>query len=148
LRMNTGLSLGNTRSSVTSLKGSPTIGSSAGLVLWLTSAKEWRRLQWSVDGEVCTHTSLGHGFKSYSNVMSIFYSLYLCSRVIRSTSVWYAGSIPGGFVIFYWLKPSGRNVALVSTHPLTDMSTRNLLWGVKAAGAKGWQHCHFHVPIV
>jgi hypothetical protein len=37
LRMNTGLSLGNTRSRITSLKGSPTIGSSAGLVLWLTS---------------------------------------------------------------------------------------------------------------
>jgi len=39
-KMNTGLSLGNTKSRVTSLKGSPTIGSSAGLVLWLTSATQ------------------------------------------------------------------------------------------------------------
>ena len=29
----------------------------------------------------------------------------------------------------------GRTVALASTQPLTEMSTRDLLWGVKAAGA-------------
>jgi hypothetical protein len=30
--------------------------------------------------------------------------------------------------------PSGRNMALGPTHPLTEMSTRNISWGVKAAG--------------
>ena len=35
------------------------------------------------------------------------------------------GSIPGDFIgILHWLNPS----------PLTDMSTRNISWGVKAAG--------------
>jgi hypothetical protein len=29
----------------------------------------------------------------------------------------------------------GRTMALVSTHHLTEMSTRNISWGVKAAGA-------------
>ena len=31
---------------------------------------------------------------------------------------------------------------------LTQMSTRNISCGVKAAGAWGWQPYHFHVPIV
>ena len=30
---------------------------------------------------------------------------------------------------------SGRTMALGSTRPLTEMSTRNISWGVKAAGA-------------
>jgi len=34
------------------------------------------------------------------------------------------------------------------TQPLTEMSTRNISWGVKAAGAWGWQSYHLHVPIV
>ena len=31
--------------------------------------------------------------------------------------------------------PSGRTVALRSTQPLTKMSTSNVSWGVKVAGA-------------
>jgi len=35
------------------------------------------------------------------------------------------------------------------TQPLTEMSTRNISWRVKAASAEGWQPYHFHdVPIV
>ena len=44
-----------------------------------------------------------------------------------------AGLIPDGF--FYCHNPSGRTMSLGSTQPLTDMSTRNISWGVKAAGA-------------
>jgi hypothetical protein len=41
-----------------------------------------------------------------------------------------AGSIPDGVTgIFQWLNPSGRFVALGSTQPLTEMSTRNPSWG-------------------
>jgi hypothetical protein len=36
---------------------------------------------------------------------------------------------------FFIDNPSGRTMALGSTQPLTEMSTRNLSWGVKAAGA-------------
>jgi hypothetical protein len=47
-----------------------------------------------------------------------------------------AGSIPDGVIgIFYWHNPFGRTVTLGSTQPLTEMSTRNISWGVKAAGA-------------
>jgi len=39
-------------------------------------------------------------------------------------------------------------MALGSTQPLTEMSTRNISWGAKAAGAYGRQPYHLHVPIV
>jgi hypothetical protein len=37
--------------------------------------------------------------------------------------------------IFHWHNPSDRNVALGSTQLLTEMSTRNISWRAKAAGA-------------
>jgi len=41
-----------------------------------------------------------------------------------------AGSIPDGvIVIFHWHNPSGRTMALGSTQPLTEMSTRCISWG-------------------
>jgi hypothetical protein len=47
-----------------------------------------------------------------------------------------AGSIPDGVNgIFHWHNRFGRTMALGSTQPLTEMSTRNLSWGVKAACA-------------
>jgi hypothetical protein len=45
------------------------------------------------------------------------------------TSQKVAGSIPDGVTgIFQWLNPSGRIVALGSTQPLAEMSTRNPSW--------------------
>jgi hypothetical protein len=41
-----------------------------------------------------------------------------------------AGLIPDD--IFYSHNPFGRTVALGSTQPLTELSTRNISWGVKA----------------
>ena len=47
-----------------------------------------------------------------------------------------AGSIPDSVtVIFHWHNPTGRIMALGLTQPLTEMSTRNIYWGVKAVGA-------------
>jgi hypothetical protein len=67
-----------------------------------------------------------------------------------ATSQKVAGSIPDYVIgIFHWHNPSGRTVALRSTQPLTEMNTRPVLpWGVKAAGAYGWQAYHLHVPTV
>jgi hypothetical protein len=39
-------------------------------------------------------------------------------------------------------------MALDLTQPLTEMSTRNISWGVKAAGAYGWQPYRVHMQIV
>ena len=45
------------------------------------------------------------------------------------------GSISDSVIrIFHWYNPSGRTMSLGSTQPLTEMSTRNISWGVKAAG--------------
>jgi len=39
-------------------------------------------------------------------------------------------SIPNGVTgIFHWYNPSGRNMALGLTQPLTEMRTRNISWG-------------------
>jgi hypothetical protein len=45
--------------------------------------------------------------------------------------------------IFHWHNPFGRTMALGSTQPLREMSTRNISWGVKAAGAYGRQPTTF-----
>jgi len=59
------------------------------------------------------------------------------------------GSIPDGVTgISQRHTPSGSTLTLGLTQPLTEMSTRNISWGVKAAGAYGWQPYHLHVPIV
>jgi hypothetical protein len=66
-----------------------------------------------------------------------------------ATSLNVAGSIPDVVIgIFHWHNPSGRAMALGLTQPLAEMNTRNISWGVKAAGAWSWQPCHRHVPIV
>ena len=39
-------------------------------------------------------------------------------------------------------------LTLTMTQPLTEMSTRNIFWGIKAAKAQGWQPYHLHVPNV
>ena len=45
-------------------------------------------------------------------------------------------SIPDVIIgIFQWHNPSGRTMALGSIQSLTEMSTRNIFWGVKAADA-------------
>jgi len=41
-----------------------------------------------------------------------------------------AGLIPYGVIgIFYWHNASDRTMALGSTEPLTEMSTRSIFWG-------------------
>ena len=47
-----------------------------------------------------------------------------------ATSRKVTGSIPDGVIgIFHWHNPSNRTMALGSTQPLTDMSTRSISWG-------------------
>jgi hypothetical protein len=65
-----------------------------------------------------------------------------------ATSREVAFSISDGVIgIFHWHNHSGRTVALCLTQPLTEMSTRNISWRVKAGGASSWQPYHLHVPL-
>jgi hypothetical protein len=50
--------------------------------------------------------------------------------------------------IFQWHNPYGPTTTLGSTPPLTEMSSRNISWGVKAVGAWDWQPYHLHVLTV
>jgi hypothetical protein len=52
------------------------------------------------------------------------------------------------WINMYWHNPSGRTMALGLIQPLTEMSTRNNSWRIKAAGAWGWQPYHLHVVTV
>ena len=68
---------------------------------------------------------------------------------VFATSRKVAGSIPDSNIgIFHWLKPSDRIMAVRSTQPVTEMTARDITWGVKADGAYGWQPCHLHVSII
>jgi hypothetical protein len=54
--------------------------------------------------------------------------------------------IPNGVTgIFRWHNPSGCIIALGLTQPLTEMSTRNISWRVKAASAYSWHPYHLQV---
>ena len=49
----------------------------------------------------------------------------MVNHVRYATNRQVAGSIPDGVTgIFQWHNPSGRNMAMGSTQPLTEMSTR------------------------
>jgi hypothetical protein len=50
--------------------------------------------------------------------------------------------------IFHWHNPSGRTMALESTQPQTEMSTRNIRWGVKTTGVYGWQPVPLHICLL
>ena len=61
--------------------------------------------------------------RSCEKWISITWSQHATNRQV-------AGSIPDGvFEIFQWHNPSGRTMALGSTQPLTEMSTRCISWG-------------------
>ena len=55
-----------------------------------------------------------------------------------ATSRKVAGSIPDCVIgIFHWHNPSGRTMAMGSTQPLTEMSTRGISWGPKVSRCVG-----------
>jgi hypothetical protein len=60
-----------------------------------------------------------------------------CSWLRHSaTSRKVEGSIPNGVVwSFHCLIPSGRTMALGTSQPLTEISTRDISWWIKAVGA-------------
>ena len=55
---------------------------------------------------------------------------------VRATCRKVAGSIPDAVIeIFHCLNSSGHNMTMVSTEPLTEISTRDVSWLVEEAGA-------------
>jgi hypothetical protein len=84
-------------------------------------------------------------YKSLSEFWGTWWRIWLMHC---TTSRKVAGTIPYGVTgIFYWHNPSGHTMSLGSTQPLTEISTRNISWEVKTAGAFGWQSYHLQMPI-
>ena len=64
-------------------------------------------------------------------ILSKVHVIYAVAQWLRccATNRKVTGSIPDGVIgILHW-HPSDRTVALGSTQPLTEMSTRNISWG-------------------
>jgi len=94
----------------------------------------------SVSG-FCTNglgvTPLGH--KTSDVINRWRYGICVCSRLHLTVAQWLrccttnwkvAGSIPYGVIgIFHWHNPSDRTMALGSTQPLTEISTRTISLG-------------------
>jgi hypothetical protein len=56
--------------------------------------------------------------------------IYTIIKMYCATNRKVAGSIADGVIgIFHWHNPSDRTVAMGSTQPLTEMSTRSISWG-------------------
>ena len=84
-----------------------------------------------------------------SNIYYVLHMGHAVAQLVQALRRKVAGSIPDGVIgIFYWHNPSGRTMALGMTQPLTEMSTRNISWRVKAAGAYNWQLYYLRVLIV
>ena len=77
---------------------------------------------------------LGTG-KNFSKIYGYKQFLVLWTAVAQwlrccATNRKVAGSIPDGVIgLFHWHNPSDRTMALGSTQPLTEMSTRSISWG-------------------
>ena len=73
------------------------------------------------------------------STVSVLYVTILSYLILEhhcATSRKVAGWIPDWVIgIIHWFNPFGRRMALESTEPLTEVSTRNISWGLKAVGA-------------
>jgi hypothetical protein len=82
-------------------------------------------------------SSIAHGFRHIIN-FTIYKQYYKILSYIHHTAL-QAGRSQIQFLmvswIFHWQNPFGCTMALGSTLPLIEMSTRNISWGVKAVGA-------------
>ena len=99
------------------------------------------------------HHILCHFFyTSFQLRITLFASCLVEGRTKILPIFWYEISFSGTWntriLYFHWHNPFGRSKTLGSTQRLTEMSTRNISWRVKAVCAYGWQHYHPHVPIV
>jgi hypothetical protein len=72
-----------------------------------------------------------HSTQSVLGAVSLGYTRWRSWLRHCGTSRKVAGSIPDRTIgIFHWLNPSDRTLALGSSQPVTEMSTRSISWGV------------------
>ena len=117
----------------------PSVGKGFGVMT--TLLKRWRsdweyKIQTGTRRGICSCCSLVQGYLSWWTLFSRLRCLTHLSRGAPwlrhyATNRQVAGSIPDCVIgIFQWHNPSGRTMALGSTQPLTEMSTRCISWGL------------------
>jgi hypothetical protein len=94
---------------------------------------------------ILSQTNLLHILQCYffkthfSNILSSVPRLGACGSIVRWGTMQQArrsqDRVPMRWIFFNLPNPSSHTMALVSTRPLTEMSTRNLPGGWRAAGA-------------
>jgi hypothetical protein len=98
----------------------------------------WRCVERAVSGHVgCSHNSVLNISTAQCTTLYKKYGMFICSGTAVAQWLRYyatnqkvAGSIPDGVSgIFHWHNPSDRTMALGSTQPLAEMSTRSISWG-------------------
>jgi hypothetical protein len=100
-----------------------------------------RTTNWPTDQRIQQPTNEIHYTKSFLNINSFSFSQIIC--ILWNPKIccsFYKTKGRGlhsrwGHWNFSLVNPSGRTIALGSTLPLIEMSTRNFSWRVKAAGA-------------
>jgi hypothetical protein len=89
---------------------------------------------------LCSIHCLYLGSVSHSKVsctLHFTYACYMWQGLVQLVETLHykpegRGSIPDSVIgIFQWHNPSGRTMALGSTQPLTEMSTRNIYWRLR-----------------
>jgi hypothetical protein len=92
---------------------------------------DWKKLTSLTQG--CCSANInaesGHSWLDTDTESLHLSALVIIYIIITDSTFKVAGSIPDGVIgFFHWLNPSGRTMALGSTQPLIEMSTRNVFW--------------------
>jgi hypothetical protein len=114
---------------------------------WATQAEKVELAVWFIHGDFCTvsRTNKPAARHTANKNIRLMQGLWGCTQWrswLRhsATSLKVTGSIPDGVIgIFHSHNSSDRTMAVGLTQPLTEISTRNISGGVKAASAYGWQ---------
>jgi hypothetical protein len=118
-----------------------------------TSAASYRKIKCLINTEftgtlITAHASHFEVIRSMRNRLEVSWGDWYTLRWGTRWRSWLRHcatnrKVAGSIGIFHWHNPFGRTMALGSTQHLTEMSTRNISWGVKAAGAYRWQPTTF-----
>ena len=88
--------------------------------------RQFQRKMWPIQLAFILLFYIGYSFPIWLYVGTAVVQWLRCCATNRKVT----GSIPAGFIgIFHWRNPSDRTMALGSTQPLTEMSTRSISWG-------------------
>jgi hypothetical protein len=93
-------------------------------------------------------------FVKWKNLIQLF--IISCTFIPLGDAVGWGTALQAGrslvrftmLSLEFFININGSTMALGLTQPLTEVSTGNISWGIKAASMYGWQLYHHYVPTV